>query len=252
MRQIKGTTKKTATPSNRQRKPTSRHINMRRKGWNEKNDPVYRPELNHSLTTQEGNESEEPQTKPTCVTTEQLQRLYRLTTNQYSQHDITQGYTNEKDTYEKSIMHQYMNALQAGPPKPKKKKDMRLRIKVAVQKPKRRKLSFPTVTVSGTPEEEKDTHEVQTQELKKEESIDDDLDLYYKVYNRYKPEPGESNAESAARSTALEAEYQYLIIKKNAGRENVKVKRQRATKLHYLSPITPPRETLEFKVTTEA
>ncbi len=93
---------------------------------------------------------------------------------------------------------------------------------------------------------------MQTKESKKKKSIDDDLDLYYKVYNRYKPEAGESNAESAARSTALEAEYQYLLMKKNTGRENVKGKRERAAKLHYLSPITPPRETLEFKVTTEA
>jgi hypothetical protein len=129
---------------------------------------------------------------------------------------------------------------------------LKLRIRVAVQKPKRRKLNFPMVTVPGTPEEENDTHEVQTQESKKEKGIDDNLDLYYKVYNRYIPEAGKSNAESAARSTALEVEYQYLLMKKNTGRENVKGKRQRATKLHYLSPITPPRETLEFKVTTEA
>jgi hypothetical protein len=39
-------------------------------------------------------------------------------------------------------------------------------------------------------------------------------------------------------------------MKKNTGRENVKDKRKRATKLRHLSPITPPRETLEFKVTT--
>ncbi len=103
-----------------------------------------------------------------------------------------------------------------------------------------------------TPEEEKDTHEVQTLETKKKKGIDDDLDLYYKLYNRYKPEAGESNAESAARSTVLEAEYLYLLMKKNTGRENVKGKRQRATKLHHLSPVIPPRETLEFKVTTEA
>ncbi len=123
---------------------------------------------------------------------------------------------------------------------------------MAVQKPKRRKLNFPTVTVPGTPEEQKDTHEVQIQETEKQKGIEDDLNLYYKVYNRYKPEAGESNAESVARSTALEAEYQYLLAKKNAGRENVNYKRERATKSHYLSPITPPKEILEFKVMTEA
>ncbi len=69
---------------------------------------------------------------------------------------------------------------------------------MAVQKPKRRKLNFPTVTVPGTPEEQKDMHEEQTQETEKQKCIDDNLNLYYKVYNRYRPEAGESNAESAA------------------------------------------------------
>jgi hypothetical protein len=71
-----------------------------------------------------------------------------------------------------------MNSIHPEPPKPKKKKGLKLRIRVAVQRPKRRKLNFPPVTVPGTPEEE----------TKKEEGIDDDLDLYYKVYSRYKPE----------------------------------------------------------------
>jgi hypothetical protein len=248
MRQIRRKETNAVTLPNTQRKPATRHVNMRLQGWSEHNEPVYRPELNNSPTTKEGDENEEPQTKPTSFTTTQLQRLCQLTTGQHSQYDITQGFMGEQDTYGKSIMHQCMNALHTEPPKPEKKKGLKLRIKVAVQKTKRRKLNFPTITVPGTPEKEKGTHEVQTQESKKKKGIDDDLDLYYKVYNRYKPEAGESNAESAARSTALEAEYQYLLMKKNTGRENVKRKRQRDTKLHYLSPITQPRETLEFKV----
>ena len=162
---------------------------------------------------------------------------------QYKQFDTTQAFMDNQGAYhEKSTLHQCMNALRPEPPKPKKKKGLKLRIRVAVQKPKKRKLNFPTVTVPGTTEGETTAQEVQAQEPKEEKGIDDDLDLYYKVYNRYKPEVGESNAESAARTTALEAEYQYLLMKKNAGRENVKVKRQRATKLHYLSPITPPNK----------
>jgi hypothetical protein len=235
-------------------KSASRHINMRLRGWSKNNEPVYRPELNHSPTTQEGDEKKESQTKPTSITISKLQTritISKLQTlcqrmpGQYTQYDILQGYLNEQNTYKKSIMHQCMNALRTEPPNPRKKKGLKLRIKVAVQKPKRRKLNFPTVTVHGTPEEQKDTHEVQTQETEKQKDIDDDLNLYYKVYNRYRPEAGESNAESAVRSTALEAEYnQYLPMKKNTGRENVKDKRKRATKLHHLSPITPPRETL--------
>ncbi len=136
---------------------------------------------------------------------------------------------NEQDTYGKSGLNQCMNSLHPEPPKSKKKKGLKLRIRVGlklrirvvVQKPKKRTFNFPTVTVPGTPEEEKDTHEVQTQESKKKKGIDDDLDLYYKVYNRYKPEAGGSNVESAARSTALEVEYQYLLMKKNTGKNDV-------------------------------
>jgi hypothetical protein len=83
-----------------------------------------------------------------------------------------------------------MNTLHPVPPKSKKKEGLKSRIRVAIQKPKRRRLKYPMVTVAGTPEEENDTHEVQTLETKKKRGIDDDLDLYYKVYNRYKPEGG--------------------------------------------------------------
>ncbi len=88
MRQIKGTAKKAVMPSNRQRKTASRHINMRLKGWNERNEPVYHTELNHSPTTQEGNKSEEPQTKQKDITISKLQTLCQLTTGQYTQYDL--------------------------------------------------------------------------------------------------------------------------------------------------------------------
>jgi hypothetical protein len=44
---------------------------------------------------------------------------------------------------------------------------------------------------------------------------DDDLtylDLYYRVFNKHRPEPepGESNAEAAARHQSIEEEYQQL------------------------------------------
>jgi hypothetical protein len=161
----------------------------------------------------------------------QIDKLRLLSKYQYTQFETTQAFLNTQE-----------------PPKPKKKKGLKLRIRVAVQRPKRRRLNFPTVTILGTPEGETITKEVQAKESKKEEGIGDDLDLYYKVYNRYKPEAGESNAESVARTTAFEAEYQYLLVKKKKKQEM----KEKATKLHSLSPITPTRETLEFQVTTEA
>ena len=81
MRQIKVKTKKVVMPSRMQRKPADRHVNMQLQGWSNDNKPVYRPELNDSPTTQEGDEKEEPQTKPTNITTSKLQELRRLTTD---------------------------------------------------------------------------------------------------------------------------------------------------------------------------
>ena len=146
MRQIKVTAKKVVKPSRMQRTLATKHVNMRLQGWSENNKPVYRPELNDSPTTKEGDEKEESQTKPTSITIPKLQTLCQLATGQYTQYDTIQGYINEKDTYGRSTMHQCVNAFHQ-PPKPKKEKGLKLRIKVAVQKPKRRKLNFQTVTV---------------------------------------------------------------------------------------------------------
>jgi hypothetical protein len=181
-------------------------------------------------------------------------QLRLLSMHQYTQFETAQAFMNDQGTYHGgSTLHQCMNSFRLEPPKPKKKKGLKLRIRVAVQRPKRRKLNFPTVTVPGTPEEETITQEVQAKESKREEGIHDDLDLYYKVYNRYKPEGRESNAESAARTTAFEAEYQYLLVKKHKKQEvKEKPAKEKATKLHSLSPITPTRETLEFQMTTKA
>jgi hypothetical protein len=187
----------------------------------------------------------------------QLGQLRLLSIHQYTQFETAQAFMNDQGTYHGgSTLHQCMNSIRPEPPKPKKKKGLKLRIRVAVQRPKRRKLkrpkrrklNFSTVTVPGTPEGETTTQEVRAKESKKEEGISDDLDLYYKVYSRYKSEAGESNAESAAKTTAFEAEYQYLLVKKNKEQEV----KEKATKLHSLSPITPTRETLEFKVMTKA
>jgi hypothetical protein len=150
----------------------------------------------------------------------QIYKLRLLSKHQYTQFETAQAFLNNQDTYHGgSDLHQCMNSIHTQPPKPQKKKGLKLRIRVAVQRPKRRRLNFPTVTIPGTPEGETITKEVRAKESKKEEGIGDDLDLYYKVYNRYKPEAGESNAESVARTTAFEAEYQYLLVKKNKKQE---------------------------------
>jgi hypothetical protein len=84
MRQIRKQETKAETLPNIKQKSASRHINMRLRGWNKNNEPVYRPELNHSPTAQEGDEKEESQTKPTSITISKLQTLCQLTTGQYT------------------------------------------------------------------------------------------------------------------------------------------------------------------------
>jgi hypothetical protein len=75
---------------------------------------------------------------------------------------------------------------------------------------------------------------------------DNDLSLYYKVFNRYKPEVGESNAESVARTTALEAEYNYLLMKQRTKTNKVNKNKKPIETEHSLSPSTPPSQTAIF------
>ncbi len=84
-----------------------------------------------------------------------------------------------------------------------------------------------------------------------EEGIDEDLAIYYKVFNGHKPEFGESNAESAARTTAIEAEYRYLLMKKTKEKQ-IKKERERIAEFHALSPSTPPQETVAFRKAKES
>jgi hypothetical protein len=108
----------------------------------------------------------------------QIDKLRLLSKYQYTQFETTQAFLNNQGTYHGgSRLHQCVNTIHQEPPKPKKKKGLKLRIRVAVQRPKRRKLNFPTVTIPGTPEGETIKQEVQAKESKKEEGIDDDLDL---------------------------------------------------------------------------
>jgi hypothetical protein len=69
---------------------------------------------------------------------------------------------------------------------------------------KRPRPLYSPITVPGTPENKQYTNEFETAEDKQDEY----LDLYYKIYARYKPEMGESNAESVERTDAIEAEYE--------------------------------------------
>ncbi len=66
------------------------------------------------------------------------------------------------------------------------------------------------------------------------------------MFHRYKPELDESNAESVARTTAMEAEYQYLLKKQARDNQDENDKTE-LRKLHALSPFTPIREAVQFQ-----
>jgi hypothetical protein len=71
----------------------------------------------------------------------------------------------------------------------------------------------------------------------------EDIDLYYKVLSRYKPEPGESNAESAFRHQSIDDEYQQLRREKRCQR----LQKQATQNSHDLTPSTPRESSLQFR-----
>jgi hypothetical protein len=62
--------------------------------------------------------------------------------------------------------------------------------------------AFSSVTVPRTPERNIQSHGSESVE----NNQDEDLDLYYKIYAKLKPEMGESNAESVKRTEVIEPE----------------------------------------------
>jgi hypothetical protein len=171
--------------------------------------------------------------------------------HQYTQVDTAKTYMNGQGTtyHEGQTLNQCMNSLQSIPPK-RKRRSVKMKVRVAIQQsqPRREKSSFTPITIPGTPEEDinPQSPEISLSRTNTEERIDEDLTIYYKVVNRHKPEFGESNAESAARTTAIEAEYRYLLVKKTKEKQ-IKREREKIAKFHALSPSTPPQETVAFK-----
>jgi hypothetical protein len=71
---------------------------------------------------------------------------------------------------------------------------------------------------------------------------EEDLDLYYKIYAKFKPEMEESNAESVARTDAIEAEYR---LRKGLKKENRK--EEKRVNKHSLSPFQPIQPAPRFR-----
>jgi hypothetical protein len=67
----------------------------------------------------------------------------------------------------------------------------------------KRTRKFSPLKIPGTPPDQAGEAEEPDSEL-------EDLELFYSITNRFRPEMGESNAESAARHADIEEEYQKL------------------------------------------
>ena len=185
------------------------------------------------------------------VTLSKLKKLSLLAYTQPSPFDIKNAYTNKQDkTYpEKGVLCQCMNAIYGPIETTPKKTRLKVKVRVAVRGTQRKKKpnnAFPII-VPGNPEQ---IDQAKTEKEQQDQIEDEDLTLYYKVFNRYKPEFGESNAESVARMKALEAEYQYLMMKKKKTINEPQQKRSKNTRLHSLSPSTPPTHTVQFRKRT--
>jgi hypothetical protein len=101
-----------------------------------------------------------------------------------------------------------MNAVRS-PNRNIEKTKRRIKLNIHSSLAKRPRPAFSPITVPGTPENQLPTQRAEAVKDNQEE----DLDLYYKIYAKFKPEMGESNAESVSRTDAIEAEYQLRSLK---------------------------------------
>ncbi len=132
-----------------------------------------------------------------------------------------------------------MNAIRS-PNRDTQKTKRMLKLPIHSKLAKRSRPAFSPITVPGTPENQQYKNKFGIAEEKQ----DEDLDLYYKIYARYKPEMGESNAESVERTDAIEAEYKLRMnLKKADGKEEKRVNKTK----HSLSPFQPIKPAPRFR-----
>ena len=140
------------------------------------------------------------------ISTHQIKRLLSLAPEPITQFDTTQAYLIGMN--QGRVLHQCVTTIHRPEEKRAKKRTVQVKVKVTIKKGR-----IPHITNPGTPDHDTTTTKGQQQ---KEQETDEDLQLYYQVANRHRPEMGESNAESVERTTALEAEY--LRLKTERGR----------------------------------
>ncbi len=146
-----------------------------------------------------------------------------------------------------------MNALTS--PRPNKYKRDQVKTSPPNNLPKRSRNSFLPLTIPGTPDAPVQTNPPLQQGSSSlsarspeytpnDEETDDELtylDLYYKVFNKHRLEPGESNAEAAARHQSIEDEYQELKNKNKLQRRN------HTNTTHELTPSKHSNSSVQFQ-----
>ncbi len=118
---------------------------------------------------------------------------------------------------------------------------------------KKSRISFSSIIIPGTPEKRIPSlpeEPISTSSATNKWSYDDhdekdnkelqDLDLYYKVFNKHRPEPDESNAEAAERHQAIEDDYKKLLARKK------REERDEASHNHELIPSKSLRSAVHF------
>jgi hypothetical protein len=175
--------------------------------------------------------------KTNIVIENKLRRLLSLFPSNLTQWDTTQGFTNQTYT-EGGILAQCMNAIRS-PNRDTQKKKRMLRLPIHSKLAKRSRPAFSPITVPGTPENQQYKYKSEIAEEKRNE----DLDLYHKIYARYKPEMGESTAESVERTNAIEAEYK---LRMNLRKQNRRGEKQVQNK-HSFSPFQPIQPAPRFQ-----
>jgi hypothetical protein len=121
---------------------------------------------------------------------------------------------------------------------PTYKINKRVQVTLKARTTVKRTRKFSPIKIPGTPPEQAGEAEETDSEL-------EDLELFFSITNRFQPEMGESNAESAARHAEIEEEYQ------RSRKQRSKTKTQSTNKQrknHALSPFKPIKGKVKFEV----
>jgi hypothetical protein len=144
------------------------------------------------------------------------------------------------------MLRQCMNGLdvnQRMTPPTKRSRTLFVRLKTRVTIRTKRRACSKHLTILGTPdttpkkpiitdpkiESTDKPNGKPNQEMTKTTKNVEDIDLYYRIFDRFRPEQGESNAESAARHDMITAEY------------NLRVKQKRDSTCKSRTTLSPSR-----------